>query len=91
MKAVDRLVSAYAEAIAACKSAEEEGISVCEPFPGGVQVCESIDKLARYVSSEITVTPRNDQDYPIEKSFTYHGVTFFEIGTETVGAEAHNA
>lgn len=57
-----------------------------------IHVFHGIEILARAAKAIIKTSSREDE-YPIEKQFSYRGVKFFQIGTaedfETVGALAH--
>jgi len=89
MKLVDMLVQSYCDTIAACEVAKEDGIWVCDPFPKGVQIYENIEKLAKEAEQEITITPKKDERDPFEKSFTYGGILFYQIGPESCETEFH--
>lgn len=78
MKIVDRIVSAYAESEASVAAANAAGIWVCHPYIRGVQTVDGIEALAAEAGAEVTIEPYNDDQYPAEKTFTYHGVKFFE-------------
>lgn len=90
MSIIDRYVSAYAEAQAAFKAGIEDDIWLCEPFSCGVHIHAGIEKLAESVGAEIKTESVNSAEFPIEKSFTYHGVKFLQLGAESVETEAHN-
>ncbi|WP_312694075.1 hypothetical protein [Caproiciproducens sp.] len=89
MNTLDRLVSAYAESMAAYHAAQESEIYVCNPLNTGVQVHVGIEKLAESAKITVHTEPQNNDTFPVEKSFVYHGVRFYQFGTESVETEGH--
>ena len=44
-----------------------------------VQIYNNIENLAKALGKDITIQNRHDEKYPIEKSFSYKGITIFQI------------
>lgn len=63
-----------------CKLSNYNDVSVC----GGhllnrIHIGNNIEDLAKALGKDITIKNRNDEMYPIEKSFSYKGITIFQI------------
>lgn len=91
MNTLDRLISAYAESMAAYHAAQESGISVCNQMHTGVQIYSGLEKLAKFANITIRTELQNSDTFPVEKSFIYHGVRFYQFATESVETEGHTA
>lgn len=80
---IDRLVVCHYQMAAAVIAAQKEDIYLCAGDRNSIQIgIGSIEKLAESVSAEIHTRSRDDKDYPVEKSFQYRGINFFEIYPE---------
>lgn len=88
---LDRLVLAHSETVAAFESAKREDI-----WPGRIsgdselQIGIGIEKLAKMAGQEIKAESYDSPEYPVKKSFVYHGIMFFELGAESVETEMHD-
>ena len=77
---IDRLVVCHYQMAAAAAAAEKEDIWPCVGYKNEIQIgCGNIEKLAKSADAEVRTDPRDDEEYPVEKSFSYRGIKFFEI------------
>lgn len=88
---IDRLVICHCRMANAVIAAQKDDIWVCEQDEPTIQVGSGIEKLALSIGAEIKVEPYDCAERPIKESFIYKGITFFQIGSESVETEAHDA
>jgi hypothetical protein len=91
MKIVDRLLLTYNACIATDKAANKAGVASYFVVIPEIQVCRGIEKLAEEAGKAVKTEPYDNPDFPVKKSFEYRGVTFFQIGSESVETEVHHA
>ena len=56
-----------------------DDLKICTGNAYRFQIYNNIEDLAKALGKDITIQNRNDETYPIEKSFSYKGITIFQI------------
>ena len=56
-----------------------DNLKMCVGNTYRFQIYNNIEDPAKLLGKDITIQNRNDETYPIEKSFSYKGITIFQI------------